>query len=113
MEPPESFGDDVDAGLTEVRGEVVPVLKLRRWFEVEDANTEEAQVVVTRLPTGRFGFVVDAVVGQHQTVVKDLGPFGRVVEGLSGATILGDGAVALILDPERIVQVATVEHPVS
>jgi two-component system chemotaxis sensor kinase CheA len=48
--------------------------------------------------------VVDGVIGQHQTVIKPLGRMVRDVEGLSGATILGDGAVALILDPPRIVQ---------
>jgi two-component system chemotaxis sensor kinase CheA len=53
---------------------------------------------------GRFGFVVDQVLGNCQTVIKSLGRVYRHVQAVSGATILGDGRVALILDPERLVQ---------
>ncbi len=53
---------------------------------------------------GRFGFVVDQVLGNCQTVIKSLGRFYRQVQMVSGATILGNGTVALILDPERLVQ---------
>jgi two-component system, chemotaxis family, sensor kinase CheA len=51
---------------------------------------------------GRFGFVVDRVLGNCQTVIKSLGRFYRQVQVVSGATILGNGTVALILDPERV-----------
>jgi len=50
------------------------------------------------------GFVVDKVIGQHQTVIKTMGSFLRDIEGISGATILGDGAVALILDVYKLMQ---------
>jgi two-component system chemotaxis sensor kinase CheA len=53
---------------------------------------------------GRFGIVVDRVLGNCQTVIKSLGRFYRQVQSVSGATILGNGTVALILDPERLVQ---------
>jgi two-component system chemotaxis sensor kinase CheA len=88
----------------EVRGHLVPYVRLREWFGAGGEPPEIEQVVVVRLEEGRFGFVVDAVIGQHQTVIKPLGRMVRDLEGLSGATILGDGAVALILDPPRIVQ---------
>ncbi|MEW6489202.1 MAG: chemotaxis protein CheA [Thermodesulfobacteriota bacterium] len=88
----------------EVRGHLVPYVRLREWFGAGGRPPEIEQVVVVRLEEGRFGFVVDGVIGQHQTVIKPLGRMVREVEGLSGATILGDGAVALILDPPRIVQ---------
>jgi two-component system chemotaxis sensor kinase CheA len=55
---------------------------------------------------GRFGFVVDQVLGDCQTVIKNLGRLYRHVQVVSGATILGDGTVALILDPHRLVQEA-------
>ena len=88
----------------EVRGHLVPYVRLREWFGAAGRAPEIEQVVVVRLEEGRFGFVVDAVIGQHQTVIKPLGRMVRDVEGLSGATILGDGGVALILDAPRIVQ---------
>jgi two-component system chemotaxis sensor kinase CheA len=54
--------------------------------------------VVVRSDGLRLGLVVDDIVGQHQTVIKTFSAYHRAVEGLSGATILGDGAVALIID---------------
>ena len=53
---------------------------------------------ITAINGNKVGFVVDSVIGEHQTVIKSLGPMYRDVQGLSGATILGDGSVALILD---------------
>jgi two-component system chemotaxis sensor kinase CheA len=58
----------------------------------------------------RVGFVVDHIVGGHQTVVKNLGSMYAGVEGISGATILGDGNVALILDVPRLVHAAEREE---
>ncbi len=60
--------------------------------------------MVVETGEGRFGFVVDQVLGNCQTVIKNLGRFYRQVQVVSGATILGNGTVALILDPERLVQ---------
>ena len=54
----------------------------------------------------RIGFVVDFVVGEHQTVIKPLGRLYQDIKGVSGATILGDGSVALILDPGVLTQCA-------
>jgi two-component system chemotaxis sensor kinase CheA len=56
------------------------------------------QIVITEVDGFRIGFVVDHVIGEHQTVIKSLGRAYKNVEGVSGATILGDGSVALILD---------------
>jgi len=55
--------------------------------------------MVAETEQGRFGFVVDQVLGDHQTVIKNLGRFYRHIQVISGATILGNGTVALILDP--------------
>jgi two-component system chemotaxis sensor kinase CheA len=81
-----------------VRGEIVPYVPLREAFAVRSARPEIEQIVITSLDNGRVGFVVDHVVGEHQTVIKNLGRFYQGVSGISGATILGDGRVALILD---------------
>jgi two-component system chemotaxis sensor kinase CheA len=60
--------------------------------------------MVVETEHGHYGFVVDQVLGDHQTVIKNLGRLYRNVQVVSGATILGDGTVALILDPNRVVQ---------
>jgi two-component system chemotaxis sensor kinase CheA len=65
---------------------------------------EREQIMVAETEDGRYGFVVDQVLGDHQTVIKNLGRFYRHVELISGATILGNGSVALILDPQRLVR---------
>lgn len=89
--------------LAKVRGELVPYIRLRDWFGEENSNTPPVeQVVITNLEGSRFGLVVDQVVGQQQTVIKNLGKMYQGIEGLSGATILGDGKVALILDVPRL-----------
>jgi two-component system chemotaxis sensor kinase CheA len=60
--------------------------------------------MIVETESGRYGFVVDEVLGDHQTVIKNLGKLYQNVQGISGATILGNGTVALILDPHRLVQ---------
>jgi two-component system chemotaxis sensor kinase CheA len=62
------------------------------------------QVVVAETGGGKMGFVVDKVVGERQTVIKSLGRVYRDVQGISGATILGDGTVALIVDVLSLVR---------
>jgi two-component system chemotaxis sensor kinase CheA len=90
--------------LAKVRGELVPYLRLREWFAVDGSCPPIEQVVVSNVDGMRFGFVVDNVIGQHQTVIKNLGAFYRDIAGLSGATILGDGTVALILDAQGLMR---------
>jgi two-component system chemotaxis sensor kinase CheA len=87
-----------------VRGEIVPYINLREQFSLEGDLPPIQQVVITRAGHGRVGFVVDTVVGELQTVIKSLGRFYRDIKGVSGATILGDGAVALILDIPRLIK---------
>lgn len=95
--------------LIEVRGELVPYMRLREWFGQPGTHPPIEQIVVTRMGETRFGFTVDQVIGQHQTVIKGLGKLYEGVKGLSGATILGDGTVALILDAPKMVHCLTVE----
>ncbi|MCG6112439.1 MAG: chemotaxis protein CheA [Paracoccus sp.] len=79
----------------DIRGTMVPLLWADRIF---GAATAGSVVAVVETDTGKIGVVVDQVIGQHQTVIKPLSPLHRAVPGLAGATILGDGSVALILD---------------
>ncbi len=89
--------------LVNVRGMIVPYIPLRQRFGVKDRAPDREQVVITEVEGKRVGLVVDQVIGEHQTVIKSLGRVFRDVAGLSGATILGDGTVALILDVPQIV----------
>ena len=84
--------------LANVRGELVPYLRLRDWFASAGRRPSIEQIAITTAEGKRFGFVVDSVIGQHQTVIKSLGRIYQNVRGLSGATILGDGSLALIVD---------------
>ena len=87
-----------------IRGEIVPYIRLSEYFAMEIARPEREQIMVAETEHGRFGFVVDQVLGDHQTVIKNLGRLYRNVQVVSGATILGDGSVALILDLNRMAQ---------
>jgi two-component system chemotaxis sensor kinase CheA len=81
-----------------VRGGVVPYINLRESFKIGGKKPAIEQIVITAIYGNKIGFVVDKVLGQHQTVLKSLGKFYKNIEGVSGATIMGDGTVALILD---------------
>jgi len=92
--------------LANVRGELVPYINLRSQFKLGDDHPDIEQVVIVEVDGRRVGFLVDHVIGEHQTVIKNLGKFYRDIKGLSGATILGDGTVALILDIQQLYKVA-------
>jgi two-component system chemotaxis sensor kinase CheA len=95
---------DDEQRLVKIRGELVPYMRLREWFEVPGQSPPIEQVVVTRLGEERFGFSVDEVIGQYQTVIKRLGKLYEGTRGLAGATILGDGGVAMILDAAGLME---------
>jgi two-component system chemotaxis sensor kinase CheA len=103
--------EDVERGhgsrVASVRGELVPYLRLRELFGVAGERPPLEQIAIVRHEESRCGFVVDSVVGQHQTVIKSLGKMFRTVKGLSGATILGDGTVALIVDLPALIPTAS------
>jgi two-component system chemotaxis sensor kinase CheA len=92
--------------IAEIRGEIVPYLRLRDVFSIGGTAPPIEQIVTTQLNGGQVGFVVDQVVGGHQTVIKNLGRMCKDVQSVSGATILGDGTVALILDLPKLVELA-------
>jgi two-component system chemotaxis sensor kinase CheA len=85
-----------------VRGAIVPYIRLREHFDIRTPRPQIEQIMLVETEGGRYGFVVDRVLGDCQTVIKNLGRFYRHVQVVSGATILGNGTVALILDPERL-----------
>ncbi|WP_338564294.1 chemotaxis protein CheA [Erwinia sp. E_sp_B04_7] len=105
MESLQPLADDLHplAGgerVLEVRGEYLPLVELWNVFDVQGAKTEATQGIVVILQSAgkRYAMLVDQLIGQHQVVVKNLESNYRKVPGISAATILGDGSVALIVD---------------
>jgi len=87
-----------------VRGDLVPFLRLRELFHTTSAPDRYQKVVIVSAGELRVGLAVDQVIGDHQTVIKSLSKLHANVEIFSGATILGDGTVALILDIAHLVE---------
>ena len=98
-----------------VRGEYLPLVALHAVFNVEGARTEPTQGIVTIMETEgrRFAMLIDELVGQQQVVVKNLETNYRKVHGISAATILGDGSVALIVDVAALNRETRASHGVN
>lgn len=93
-----------------VRDKALPLFYLKRWLVKSAAYEEqgEGHVVILSVGTQRIGFVVDQLVGQEEVVIKPLGKMLQGTPGMSGATITGDGRIALILDvPSMLKRYAT------
>lgn len=90
--------------VTTVRGEILSLCDLARILgtPVERGAADEYPVVVVRNGNSRVGFIVDELIGQQEIVIKPLGRLFMKVKGVAGATILGDGNVALILEPGSV-----------
>ena len=90
-----------------VRGELIPYVRLRELFGETNEGPDIEKIVIGHHENQRVGLVVDRVLGNHQTVIQSLGKYYRNIEFVSGATIMGDGRVALILDLGGLVRHAT------
>lgn len=84
--------------MLQIREHLVPFLDLADVFHQPSSQEPRRRVIIVKSGGARVGLVVDDILGQHQTVIKPLGPYHSGVSGFSGATILGDGSVALIAD---------------
>lgn len=84
--------------LLQQRGLHFPCVRLREYFDIPSEKVMIEQTVVTKVNDGKFGIIIDEVIGQQQTVIKSLGKIYRNSVGIMGATITGDGGVAMILD---------------
>jgi two-component system chemotaxis sensor kinase CheA len=96
--------------LVNLRGEVLPFLRLREVFQIPGDIPARERVVVIQHGDLRAGIVVDRLLGEFQTVIKPLGKLFRRARGIGGSTILGTGEVALILDVAQMVQLAVERH---
>jgi len=90
--------------LANVRGSLVPYVRLRELFKIDGEAPAIEQIVISHVKGQRIGFVVDTVIGEHKTVIKSLGKIYHGVPEFSGASILGDGSIAIILDAARLLQ---------
>ena len=96
----------------EVRGEFIPVIGLDNVFGTENVDNDSASRLIVLVENGsnKFGLIVDEIVGQQQVVIKNMEHYGSPVQGVAGATILGDGNVALILDVGQIYMMSGVNN---
>jgi two-component system chemotaxis sensor kinase CheA len=95
-----------DRELVDVRGEVLPFVRLRDFFGSEGGSPEGEIIALANVDGERFGIVVDEVIDRLQLVIKPLGRGLRRAEGLAGATMLGDGSVAFIVDMGHVRRLA-------
>ncbi len=93
----------------ELRGAILPVVRLRTLYSIESSLPDRVSVVVVNSPRGKFGIEVEVLLGQHQTVIKPMGRLFKSLRGISGSSILGSGEVALILDVVSLGDLVTVE----
>ncbi len=90
-----------------LRGQVLPFIRLRDLFRLQGTATRRESIVVLKYGNQRAGLVVDTLLGEFQTVIKPLSPMFSEVKCISGSTILGSGDVALILDVAALMATVT------
>ncbi len=96
--------------MLQIREHLVPFLDLDDAFGRPPSAEQRRRVVIVKADGQRLGLVVDDILGQNQTVIKTLSVYHREVEGFAGATILGDGGVALIIDVATLTRRAGAER---
>jgi two-component system chemotaxis sensor kinase CheA len=97
---------DTRGHMLNLRGEVLPFVRLREMFEITDSRPVRENVVVVQYAGAKAGIVVDELLGELQAVIKPLGVLFRHLRGIGGSTILGSGEVALILDIQALTHLA-------
>lgn len=85
-------------------GEQIPFYNLREEFKLNENKEDNEEMVVIKYDDKRIGFTVDNVVGEYQAVLKPLGKHYKNQEIISGATILGDGTIALVMDTNKAIK---------
>ncbi|HCS63903.1 MAG TPA: chemotaxis protein CheA [Cellvibrio sp.] len=89
-----------------LRGEQVPYIRLREIFSLQPKDHTREKIVVVQFGEKRAGIVVDELHGEIQTVVKPMGPIFQALKGIGGSSLLGTGAVSLILDVQQLISFA-------
>jgi len=94
----------------DLRGAILPLLNIREFFDEKKVGNVRTNILVTHYAGKRYGFIVDELFGEFQTVIKPLGKIFAALRGISGATILGSGKVALILDVPALIKAMLTAH---
>ncbi|BCR21986.1 chemotaxis protein CheA [Borrelia sp. HM] len=97
-----SYGLENNGSVMDYRGSMISFIRLREFFGISEEKSYSEYVVVVNTNSGKIGLIVDEILGQHQTVIKTLGKIYSKAEGVSGATILGDGSLALVIDVDAL-----------
>jgi two-component system, chemotaxis family, sensor kinase CheA len=102
-------GEDKNASYINLRGEILPFMRLSDFFCEGESGKQSRRdnIIVVQFAGQRAGFVVDELLGEHQTVIKPLGSIFQNLRGISGATILGSGEVAMIVDVAQMFEKMT------
>lgn len=108
--PPEFETEGRSSSFLNIRGGLVPFLRLRTLFAIREPVPPFQKVVIVSAGGQRIGLVVDRIVGNNQTVIKQLSRLHAHLKCFSGATILGDGSVALILDVPQLVSLGRAQE---
>lgn len=93
-------------GFINLRNSILPLIEVSKFFNQKRKVTKRENIIVVKYADEKIGLIVDELLGEFQTVIKPLGKIFRRLKGISGATILGSGAVALILDVSTLVKEA-------
>ena len=101
-----AFSAEPGHNYTNLRGEVLPFIRLRELFGITQPLKRRENIVVLKHAGQKAGLVVDTLLGEFQTVIKPLGKLFNQAKCISGSTILGSGEVALILDVPALIQQA-------
>ncbi len=89
-----------------IRGTVIPIIRMNKILDIESSNTDNNKnltVIIVKKGDKQAGLVVDELIGQQEIVIKSMGKYIKVPKMISGATILGNGEVALILDANALI----------
>ncbi|MEO0279214.1 MAG: chemotaxis protein CheA [candidate division WOR-3 bacterium] len=89
-----------------LRDMVLPLIRLRNLFDIPGESSRDKYAVVLAIGEKKFGLLVEKLIGQEEVVIKSLGSYLGTIEGIAGATIMGDGRVTLILDVAGIANLA-------
>ncbi|NKI97316.1 chemotaxis protein CheA [Rhizobacter sp. SG703] len=107
------FSAETEHDYTDLRGEVLPFIRLRELFDIDGPQSARPNIVVVKHAGQKFGLVVDTLLGEAQTVIKPLSKMFGQVRGISGSSILGSGDVALILDVPALMESAVTPVPAA
>jgi two-component system chemotaxis sensor kinase CheA len=102
--PPGASHGERGEGVIDLRGQALPYVRLRDWFQLPSLKPPREHIVVVEADRTRAGLAVDALYGPRHTVIKPLAKQLQGVQGIDGSAILGNGRVALILDPADLLR---------